>query len=174
MIEKGLVAFLLADPAITGQVGRRVYRRAAQGDPYPRITYQRISTTRLGSLGGTTVAYQVRLQLDLWHKGPNAYGSLQTLAQAIRDSTGNGDGAQLDGFEGYWSYSTGRFYVSACHVLDDRDDERDAVDATEEAIEHRSLDLLVRYEQVELPLDGVLLAGERGYLVDEAGNFLSF
>lgn len=89
-IEAAMRAHLIADPGVSGLVGQRIYPIAMpQGTTLPAITYQRVSTVRIGSKQGPTGMAQPRLQINCWSK---SYGDAKALADAVR--------VALDGYRG--------------------------------------------------------------------------
>ena len=113
MIELALVKFLLADPIVSNLSGGRVFpMRAYQArdvgmNTFPRLTFQRTSTSRVGTTDGRTYLARATIQLDAWGQGATGYQDAKSLADAVRLARGGDQGksngvgyAQLDGFAG--------------------------------------------------------------------------
>lgn len=78
--EQVVRELLLADPAVSGAVGTRVYPlMVPERAPLPAITYQRISTVPIRDLHG--VAYvETRIRVTAWAE---RYGTARTLGEAV-------------------------------------------------------------------------------------------
>lgn len=65
--EQAILDRLLATTAVTDLIGDRIYAmRAPHTAPLPHISYQRIATTRPGSLRGPAGLADPRIQVDSW------------------------------------------------------------------------------------------------------------
>lgn len=84
MIEADVVAYLLAQPAVTALVGTRIYpERFPPGVTMPAVTYQRVFGTEGINHEGPNGLGRARLQLDCWADG---YGEAVDLAEAVTDA----------------------------------------------------------------------------------------
>ena len=82
--EAALIAVLLADPAVAGLAGNRVFLQGArQGAGYPYISLVRISTGAASHLAGAATLEWPRLQIDCWAE--TALAAL-ALAEAVRSA----------------------------------------------------------------------------------------
>lgn len=90
MVEKGIVALLLADAAVTAMVGTRVEPAGtAQTLARPNIVYQRVTTNRLYSQDGPAGSGDARVQLSIW---ADTYATVKDLADKVRTA--------LEGYRG--------------------------------------------------------------------------
>ena len=65
-IEPALRAYVLADPAVSALIGTRWYPVVLpQSTAFPAVTYQRITTTRVGSHHGPSGLAAARFQIDI-------------------------------------------------------------------------------------------------------------
>ena len=82
MIEKQVVAALLADAAVQAIAGARIYpMERPQGDQAPAVVYQRISTAPVKNIEGDSGLDSVRLQVSCWAE---RYADAKALAAAVR------------------------------------------------------------------------------------------
>jgi hypothetical protein len=89
MIEKQLVAILMADAAVQAIAGARIYpMRRPQDDPAPCVVYQRISTAPVKNIEGDSGLDSVRLQVSCW---ATAYADAKALAAAVRSAINASD-----------------------------------------------------------------------------------
>jgi len=94
-VEAELRARLVANGAVNGLVGTRIYPLMAPQNPTkPYVTFQRISGPRLQALGGAAGFGMARIQYDSW---ADTYTTAQALAAAIRNSFNGFIGKLSDG-----------------------------------------------------------------------------
>jgi hypothetical protein len=80
-------AYILADPAITAQIGTRLYPiKLPQAPTFPAMTMQRISNFPASSLRGRASLARPRYQFDVWTKEgtSSAFSSTQTIGNLLR------------------------------------------------------------------------------------------
>ena len=82
MMEAGLHDYLTKDNGVKAIVGTRVYPvYLPQSPTYPAITYQRITTERVGSTTGPSGLARPRFQVDCW---ATTYAGAKALSTAVR------------------------------------------------------------------------------------------
>ena len=92
--ESALTAVLLANPAVSGLAGDRVFVAGARQDAgYPYAALQRISTAAAGHLDGPASLEWPRVQIDCWAKtGLAALALAEAVRGAIEAVPAVGDG----------------------------------------------------------------------------------
>lgn len=98
-MEAAAVAYLATVAAVTSLVADRIRpTAAAQGDPLPRLQYQRISTAPTRTQDGDQGVERVRLQ---WTCVAATYAAAKALARAVEDAAagfrGTHAGCQIKG-----------------------------------------------------------------------------
>ncbi len=89
-MEELITARLLADVAVSGLVGTRIYpMRRQQNSALPALVLTRISGERQYDDEGAIGMVNARLQVDCWSED---YTGAKTLARAVRDSLGGYSG----------------------------------------------------------------------------------
>ncbi len=150
MIELALAAFLRADPQVGNLTGGRVEPfRAAQGAAFPRLTYQRVSTTRVRSNDGPCHLATARIQLDCWGEGPDGYDDAKLLADKVRKARGGAAGrpvdpdryGQLDGFRGLMNGVA----VQGAFLDDDLDDGENPAFGDDRSVFRVTMDLTITF-----------------------------
>jgi len=141
MIEQALFAFLQADPNVTALVGPRIFpAEAAQGQPFPRLTYKRVHTDEEYDLQENTNQPLVTLELSCWVKSGQAYSDVHNLANTVRFSRGPAYGTptapRLCEFRGLMA---GLCFVQASHLVDLDDEPLAPADAGEKGIQRVAL-----------------------------------
>jgi hypothetical protein len=131
-MEEALIARLLADSAVSGIAGTRVFPGSrAQGSALPAIVLNRISGAPLYADDGEVGLEQARIQIDCWGE---TYGAAKLLARAVT--------ASLSAFEGTVGMTTFQFI--------ELDLEQDLREGGGDAADHpfrTSLDFLVWAER---------------------------
>lgn len=115
-IRPALRSFLLADPAIAGVVGDRVYPNVIpQGIDAACVVYTRISGEGAYHMRGPSGLSQPRYQIDAWARDiDSAFG----LANLIK--------ARVDGFCGVMGAGTAAVTVQGVFMRAEREDYDDA------------------------------------------------
>ena len=81
-IEEALVQLLREDADVSAIVGARIYPQIApQNSPFPRIVYQRVTTTHIEHMQGSSGLARALIQVDSY--SPN-YDEAKALSEAIR------------------------------------------------------------------------------------------
>lgn len=135
-IELGLQALLLADPTIAAAVADRISAAPApQNQTYPFITWQRISTPRVSSLGGPSHLASPTFQVDVYsdsreqRQGGSGFIEARAIATAVRQA--------LDGYDGLVGSQRGNIALQ---------DERDSVE-DEPRIVRVSMDFKIWHQE---------------------------
>ncbi len=106
-LETALRTYTLADTAVAGLAGTRMYpAKLPQGPTLPALVYQRIDTRRLHDLNGPDGLPRPRVQVTAW--AANVAGAW-ALANAVRE--------RLDGYRGQW----GDVAIGSCLCVGERD-----------------------------------------------------
>lgn len=107
MVEKGIVALLLADSNVAALVGTRVYPAITrQTQERPNVVYQRLTTNRISTQDGPTGSADCLLQLSCW---ADTYKAARTLAEKVR--------LALDGYAG----TSASVVIDGIFVQDEQD-----------------------------------------------------
>ncbi len=108
MIEQGIHDLLLADTAVSGLIGNRLYPlMLPEAAMFPAASYQLISAIEQYTLDGPLGLTQARLQIDAWGQ---TYGSAKILAAAIH--------AVLNGYDGTLDEGTAVFEIERDQATD--------------------------------------------------------
>lgn len=84
MLEKALVAYLLANAPVAALVGKRIHALVIpQKSAFPAIRYQRVSTVRPRTKDGPTGDERVRLQVDVY---ATRFEGATALGRAVHDA----------------------------------------------------------------------------------------
>lgn len=116
-MEAGLAQYLLGIGGLRDIVADRIYPAGkVPGDVTgPRVTYQRISTERPLTLGGTCGLVRATVQLDC-HGGEadaHPYGLAKSVAEALRIG--------LNNFEGTWNAGDTSWIIRKAFVTNEQE-----------------------------------------------------
>lgn len=151
MIERALIALLLADTSTAALVGTRIYphrvpQRKSQtsssdAGAFPHIWMQRISTKRVKTQDGYTGLVYARVQINC--DGLTA-SSAKAVCEAVRLAQ-NGFGQMLDG----WKQATmaSLTFVQSCWLEEDGDGYTADVFAGDVGVSRCSIDASVWFEE---------------------------
>lgn len=140
MIRAALVDYLKSSPGVRSfieytEAGRKRYGiypfQAAQGKPYPRITYHKVGKTQTKYLSQTTNLAQVQIQLDVWSQR-------QETTAAINEALWNA-------LANFRNRSMGSVYVRSIEFEDIGDTLAAPMDSSEAGIYRESSQLTIWY-----------------------------
>lgn len=133
MVEQGLKSRLGSDASLTAMVGTRIFPQVApQSSPFPRITYQRISSGRRKTLDGIEGLVAASIQIDCWSKD---YREAKNVANRVR--------VLVDGFKGSWA----GFVIGLAQLEGEQEIYEPPANADEAGIHRVSLDLTCWFEE---------------------------
>lgn len=138
-IEDGINELLLAQPAIAGMVGNRIYpNEAKEGSAFPRIVYSVTGNSRTHAMSGPDGAPAMLLLLDC----QGSYDQSKNLADAVR--------LAMDGYRGY----AGQHWIKGCFFEDQSDQPESPVRGEEKAIKVRQVVMTISYSETVNQLNG--------------------
>lgn len=94
-LDQALFNYLSTFAGLTALIGTRVYPRVLPQNPtYPAVTYQRVSSTRMRTMGAPLLGAEPRIQFTIWAETHLAARAIATqLRAALEGYTGTMGGA---------------------------------------------------------------------------------
>lgn len=132
-METAIRQLLIDDSAVSAMIDTRVFDSIIpQGQPYPAIAYQRVTTQRLYTQDGESNFYQASLQLTCLAAGKALVEQLVAAVTAV-----------LTGFAGI----VGGFTIHSIFIDDESDTELAPLSGQDHNIRGKQLDLQVTWSQ---------------------------
>lgn len=112
-LKSGLVAYVLADPTVSGLISNRLYaKRASQNNPAPYIVWSTVSADETAAHDGPTGLEEFRIQFSI-------YAETISDSESVRDALKD----RINGFSG----SMGLVTVGSCFFKNEIDLHDDTV-----------------------------------------------
>jgi hypothetical protein len=141
MIEEAVCAWLKAQAAVVALAGPRVDPdMSPKGTAFPRITYQRVSTTRGKVLRGRQDLVQAIVQVDSWGLSKSQAAELD---DAVRAALEDWQEASKRGTPAAW----GNTEISAAFIADEGTSYESPVDSSDVGTYGYRLDLEIWFKQ---------------------------
>jgi len=144
MIEAALVQLVQADPDLSAAVGMRVHpatvpwpARLGGADALPRVTFQRVGTTRRQHNGGPIATASARIDWNVW---ATTHAQARELADKLREL--------LDGRTGVWDVAgIGRIRLRSSIVDGDVERRGDEVKGRETVTQGVTLEQRAQWDE---------------------------